>query len=58
MVNMKYMAITFYKYKKSPFLYLCACLYYGIKEICCTLQKVFQNSVIIFSHQEERSQQS
>ena len=45
---MKYMAITFYKYKKSPFLYLCACLYYGIKEICCTLQKVFQNSVIIF----------
>ena len=30
----------------------CSCSYY------CTLQKVWQNSVIIFSHQEERSQQS
>ena len=52
MVNMKYMAMIFDKNKKSPFLYFCSCSYY------CTLQKVWQNSVIIFSHQEERSQQS
>ena len=45
---MKYMAMNVDKYKKSP-LYICVLVRtMAIKKQCCMLQKVCQNSVIIF----------